>query len=81
MPYMQRITGSGIALHAGPLPDYPASHGCIRLPQDFAVRLWGTTKVGARVIVTREPVATEGDRADFHPSLAGRFAGRVGQRT
>ena len=57
MPYMQRITWSGIALHAGPLPGYPASHGCIRLPQDFAVRLWGTTKVGARVIVTREPAA------------------------
>ena len=49
--------GSGIALHAGPLPGYPASHGCIRLPQDFALRLWGTTKVGARVIVTREPAA------------------------
>ena len=44
MPYMQRITWSGIALHAGPLPGYPASHGCIRLPQDFAIRLWGTTK-------------------------------------
>jgi L,D-transpeptidase catalytic domain len=57
MPYMQRITWSGIALHAGPLPGYPASHGCIRLPQDFAIRLWGTTKIGARVIVTREPAA------------------------
>jgi len=55
MPYMQRITWSGIALHAGALPGYPASHGCIRLPEDFAVKLWGTTKVGARVIVTREP--------------------------
>jgi hypothetical protein len=54
MPYMQRITWSGIALHAGPLPGYPASHGCIRLPADFAVRLWDITKVGARVIVTRE---------------------------
>jgi hypothetical protein len=57
MPYMQRITWSGIALHAGPLPGYPASHGCIRLPQDFASRLWGTTKVGVRVIVTRELAA------------------------
>jgi hypothetical protein len=57
MPYMQRITWSGIALHAGPLPGYPASHGCIRLPQDFAIRLWGTTNVGTRVIVTRAPVA------------------------
>jgi len=57
MPYMQRITWSGIALHAGPLPGYPASHGCIRLPQDFAIRLWDTTKVGVRVIVTLEPAA------------------------
>ncbi len=57
MPYMQRITWSGIALHAGSRPGYPASHGCIRLPTDFAIRLFHTTKVGARVIVTRDPVA------------------------
>ena len=57
MPYMQRITWSGIAMHAGPRPGYPASHGCIRLPEDFAIRLFQTTKVGARVIVTREPAA------------------------
>ena len=57
MPYMQRITWSGIALHAGQIPGHPASHGCIRLPQDFAIRLWGITKVGARVIVTRGPAA------------------------
>ena len=57
MPFMQRITWSGVALHAGPRPGYPASHGCIRLPEDFAVRLFHTTKVGTRVIVTREAVA------------------------
>jgi hypothetical protein len=57
MPFMQRITWSGIAMHAGPRPGYPASHGCIRLPEDFAIRLFHTTKVGARVIVTREPAA------------------------
>ena len=51
MPFMQRITWSGIALHAGVVPGYPASHGCIRLPHQFAVELWGMTKVGARVIV------------------------------
>ncbi len=56
MPYMQRITWSGIALHAGPRPGYPASHGCIRLPESFAIRLFHTTKVGTRVIVTRYPV-------------------------
>lgn len=52
MPYMQRITWSGIAMHAGALPGYPASHGCIRMPVNFATRLWGWTRMGARVIVT-----------------------------
>jgi hypothetical protein len=51
MPYMQRITWSGIALHAGVLPGYPASHGCIRMPMNFATRLWGWTRMGARVII------------------------------
>lgn len=52
MPYMQRITWSGIALHAGALPGYPASHGCIRMPMAFATRIWGWTRMGARVIIT-----------------------------
>jgi len=52
MPNMQRITWSGIALHAGPLPGYPASHGCIRLPYSFSKRLFSMTDVGTRVIVT-----------------------------
>jgi lipoprotein-anchoring transpeptidase ErfK/SrfK len=53
MPYMQRITWSGIAMHAsGSVPGYPASHGCIRLPYSFAKRLWGLTKMGTRVIVS-----------------------------
>src|SRR5947207_1601562 len=51
MPHMQRITWSGIALHGGPLPGYPASHGCIRLPYDFAARLFDLTRPGMRVIV------------------------------
>jgi lipoprotein-anchoring transpeptidase ErfK/SrfK len=41
MPHMQRITWSGIALHGGPLPGHPASHGCVRMPYDFAARLFG----------------------------------------
>jgi len=57
MPFMQRITWSGVALHAGVLPGYPASHGCIRMPPDFAVRLYGITRKGARVLVTRGEVA------------------------
>jgi hypothetical protein len=57
MPYMQRLTWSGVALHEGVLPGYPASHGCIRLSRDFAAKLWPTTKLGARVIVTRDELA------------------------
>jgi hypothetical protein len=57
MPYMQRITWSGVALHAGALPGYPASHGCIRLSNAFATRLWHLTKVGTRVIITHREVA------------------------
>lgn len=67
MPFMQRITWSGIALHAGVVPGYPASHGCIRLPERFAVRLYGMTRMGARVIITR------GEASPYelnHPRLA-----------
>ncbi len=52
MPFMQRITWSGVAMHQGVLPGYPASHGCIRMPQAFAVKMWNWTKMGARVLVT-----------------------------
>src|SRR4051795_1163937 len=52
MPFMQRITWSGVAMHAGVLPGYPASHGCIRMPMAFAAKMWNWTKMGARVIVT-----------------------------
>lgn len=53
MPFMQRITWSGIALHAGIVPGRPASHGCIRLPNEFATKLWAMTKLGARVVIAR----------------------------
>ncbi len=52
MPYMQRLTWSGVALHAGTLPGYPASHGCIRLPHEFAEQLYGITAQGMTVIVS-----------------------------
>jgi L,D-transpeptidase catalytic domain len=66
MPYMQRITWSGVALHEGPLPGHPASHGCIRLSHDFASRLWLVTKLGTRVIVAHHDVVP----IDFtHPHL------------
>jgi hypothetical protein len=54
---MQRLTWSGIALHGGPLPGHPASHGCIRLPYDFAAHLFDLTKLGMRVIVAPSDVA------------------------
>jgi len=57
MPYMQRLTWGGVALHAGKLPGYPASHGCIRLPADFAQRLYGITRLGMMVVVTDRDVA------------------------
>jgi hypothetical protein len=57
MPHMQRLTWSGIALHGGPLPGYPASHGCVRMPFDFAERLFDVTRMGLRVIVAPTDVA------------------------
>ncbi|HSQ96875.1 MAG TPA: L,D-transpeptidase family protein [Croceibacterium sp.] len=52
MPYMQQITSYGVALHAGPMPGYPASHGCIRLPTQFAANLFAATHIGVPVLVT-----------------------------
>lgn len=59
MPFMQRITWTGIALHAGALPGYPASHGCVRLREDFANQLFDMTKLGMRVVVSRNNMAPE----------------------
>lgn len=54
MPFMQRITWSGIALHQGRVPNYPASHGCIRLPGGFAASLFGYTRQRSHVVVARD---------------------------
>lgn len=56
MPYMQRLTWQGVALHAGNLPGYPASHGCIRLPHEFARLLFGVTRLGMTVVITDRAV-------------------------
>jgi lipoprotein-anchoring transpeptidase ErfK/SrfK len=53
MYFMQRITWSGLAMHQGIVPNHPASHGCIRLPEAFAQKMWGTTGIGVRVIIAR----------------------------
>lgn len=66
MPYMQRLTWKGIAMHAGDLPGYPASHGCIRLPRGFAKLLYGVTELGTPVRITdeeQERLAAEYERA------------------
>src|ERR1700719_1290767 len=66
MPFIQRITWSGVALHEGVLPGHPASHGCIRTSHDFAQKLWPITKLGVRFIVARSEIVP----VDFeHPKL------------
>ena len=72
MPYMQRLTWDGIALHSGRNPGYPASHGCIRLPDEFAAELFEITERGGRVIVAdetnfSEAVVYPGDRVPVDP--------------
>ncbi len=65
MPYMQRLTWTGIAMHSGNLPGYPASHGCIRLPYDFSQLLFSATAKGGTVVV-----------ADGHARTAPRIESR-----
>ena len=66
MPNMQRITWNGIALHGGPLPGYAASHGCVRMPYDFAEKMFDKTSIGMRVIISPNDAAP----VDFtHPAL------------
>jgi hypothetical protein len=66
MPNMQRITWNGIALHGGPLPGYAASHGCVRMPYDFAEELFDKTWIGMRVIISPNDTAP----VEFsHPAL------------
>ena len=61
MPFMQRLTNDGIALHAGALPGYPASHGCVRLPLEFSRLLFGVTSRGSVVhIVSDAPPSAHG---------------------
>jgi len=57
MPFMQRITWSGVAMHLGVVPGHPASHGCIRLPAAFAAKLWGMTRIGERVVISPQDVS------------------------
>jgi hypothetical protein len=74
MPNMQRITWNGIALHGGPLPGYAASHGCVRMPFDFAEKMFDKTRIGMRVIIAPDDAAP----VDFsHPALFVPKAGAI----
>jgi hypothetical protein len=87
MPYMQRLTWSGVALHAGRLPGYPASHGCVRMPYEFARLLYAESSTGITVVVSDEeqfpstvahpglfaPVDAQGE-ATLEPDTEGNFA-------
>ena len=66
MPWMQRLTWDGIALHGGTLPGYPASHGCVRLPHAFAEKLFAETRNGDTVVVAN---AKAGTASTVHPAV------------
>src|SRR5580704_1165932 len=73
MPHMQRLTWSGIAMHAGHLPGYPASAGCVRMPIDFAAKLYSVTNLGSTVIIA------DNDSAPKHTVEPGLlFSGKTG---
>jgi hypothetical protein len=59
MPYMERLTWGGIALHAGGLPGYPESHGCVHLPSEFAKLLFGISPAGMTVVIASDATAPE----------------------
>ena len=73
MPYMERVTWGGIALHAGDLPGYPDSHGCVRLPLEFSKLLFGVTMKGATVIIAN---AHSAPGTTVHPGLSLRRLAR-----
>jgi hypothetical protein len=73
MPHMQRLTWTGVAMHAGNLPGYPASAGCVRMPVDFAAKLYSVTTLGATVIIADNNSAP---KETVNPGLL--FSGRTG---
>lgn len=68
MPYSERLTWGGVALHAGGLPGYPSSHGCVHLPFEFSKRLFAITDLGGTVIITKDGPGggvSDGHRIEF----------------
>ena len=82
MPYMQRLTWKGVAMHAGHLPGYAASHGCIRLPKGFAKLLYGATQIGTPVMISDEAELAEQARrtAEYQRAIAQFNLGMAEQR-
>lgn len=81
MPFMQRLTWDGVALHAGNLPGFPASHGCIRIPTAFARKLFEATQLGGQVAVVNDVIAFPAYRpADTAPRLSTDGAGSLANR-
>jgi len=75
MPYQERLTWDGVALHAGGLPGYPESHGCVHLPTEFARLLFDATTMGMVVVIAKEGLSPE----DLvHPSVASPIDPRTG---
>jgi hypothetical protein len=66
MPYSERLTVDGLALHAGGLPGYPSSHGCVHLPSEFARLLFGITHTGTTVVIAGQSTAP---RSVVHPAV------------
>jgi hypothetical protein len=79
MPFMQRLTWSGLTLHAGHLPGYPASHGCVRLPEKFAQQLFDLTETGETVVISDDGSAEALARAglDMQVDLPANSASTV----
>ncbi len=80
MPYSERLTWDGIALHAGGVPGFPESHGCVHLPTRFAELLFGITNVGMTVVIANDASAPRRRRSSGLP-LAGRSEGNSGERS
>jgi hypothetical protein len=70
MPFMQRLTWDGVALHAGRVRAQPASHGCVRLPPEFARQLYGVTKTGGTVVIAADGTLEALARAGVDAPLA-----------
>lgn len=76
MPYSERLTWDGVALHAGAVPGHPSSHGCIHLPYDFSKKLFGVTHNGTTVVVTDEEPdvhVSHGHKVQFQDGTTSKF--------